>query len=139
MSDYTRKPTSHGSSTGAPGAPTGFQDTGSEYDPQTMGYNPATGAGYSKTSAGGPHQSYHQPALPSNSYERLGSQDDRIQHAPSTAQRVQAEDEEAKFSKKPNAGSRTAQAGGDLGRGIKDIAAGVHVCEAKRVWSVWPS
>ena len=123
-----RKPTVHGSSTGAPGAPTGLQDTRAEYDPQTTGYNSATGAGYTKTSAGGTHQSHHQPDSPSNSYDRLGSQDERIQHAPSTVQRGQAEDEEAKFQK--GSGSKTAAAGDDLGRGAKGIFAGIHVCGA---------
>ncbi|KAJ5180550.1 hypothetical protein N7492_003760 [Penicillium capsulatum] len=126
MSDYTRKPTSHGSSTGAPGAPIGIQDTRAEYDPQTTGYNSATGAGYSKSSAGGPHQSHHQPDSPSNSYDRLGSQDERIQHAPSTAQRAQAEDEEARVSRGSKSGARTGQTGSDLGRGIRGIASGIH-------------
>lgn len=129
MSDYTRKATSHGSSTGAPGAPTGLQDTRSEYDPQTMGYNSATGAGYSKASVEDPHQAHNQPPSPPSSYDRLGSQDERIQHAPSTVQRVQAEEEEAKLSKSSQKASRAAQTGNDLGRGIKDVAAGIHVCE----------
>ena len=41
----------HGSSTGAPGIPTGLQDQRAQYDPTTTGVNPATGAAYSKSTS----------------------------------------------------------------------------------------
>ncbi|KAJ5092044.1 hypothetical protein NUU61_006914 [Penicillium alfredii] len=135
MSNYP-KPTdttgvgiAHGSSTGAPGAPTGVQDTRAQYDPTSTGYNSATGAGYSTSSAGGPHHHHHEPASPSNSYDLTARQDDRIQHAPSTAQRAKMEDQaqgETKGDKVSGLGSRASQASEDVGRGAKGAAAGIH-------------
>lgn len=122
-SSTSRAGISHGSSTGAPGDPLGLRDTRSSYDPATTGYNPATGAGYSKSSAGGPHQHHHQPASPPNGYDQTAGQDDRIQHAPSTVQRAKMEDEIAGGSNQ----SRSARAGEDVGKGVKGVAASVHV------------
>lgn len=118
--------TAQGSSTGAPGAPTGVQDTRSQYDPLRTGYNPSTGAGYSTASAGGPHQHHHQPASPSNSYDQTAGQDDRIQHAPSTAQRVKMEEEQEGDSTSSVA-SLFARKGEDVGRSVKGTIAGIHV------------
>ncbi|KAJ5082173.1 hypothetical protein N7532_011216, partial [Penicillium argentinense] len=116
----------HGSSTGAPGIPTGLHATRAQYNPATAGYNPATGASYSKASAGGPHQSHHQPASPSNSYDAAG-QDDRIQHAPSTAQRVQMDEEEEKIAgQKSRTGSKSANMGENVGKKAQGVIAGVH-------------
>ncbi|EKV10799.1 hypothetical protein Pdw03_7917 [Penicillium digitatum] len=103
-----------GSSTGAPGFPTGLRDTRSEYD-ESKGYNSATGASYSRESAGGPTQTRQRPLSPSPSRS-----DDRIvgdaplPHTASTAQRAEIED------------SRAARAGEGLGNKVKGIAASVH-------------
>ncbi|KXG47279.1 uncharacterized protein PGRI_011490 [Penicillium griseofulvum] len=108
-----------GSSTGAPGRPTGLRDTRSEYD-ETKGYNPATGASYSKSSAGGPSQTRQQPLSPSPSRS-----DDRIvgdaplPYTASTAQRSEMQDQAA-------SGSRAARAGEGLGNKVKGAAASVH-------------
>ncbi|KAJ5456851.1 hypothetical protein N7530_012125 [Penicillium desertorum] len=94
-----------GSSTGAPGLPTGLRDTRSEYD-ASKGYNPATGASYSKSSAGGPTQTRQRSLSPSPSRS-----DDRmvkeapLPHTASTAQRAEMEDRSA-------SGSWAARAGG---------------------------
>ncbi|KAJ5577942.1 uncharacterized protein N7459_006906 [Penicillium hispanicum] len=114
---------SHGSSTGAPGDPLGSRDTRASYNPATEGYNPATGASYTKSSAGGPHQHHHQPASPPDSYDQTAGQDARIQHAPSTVQRARIEDEAATNSKD----SRSARAGEGAGKGVKGAAASIHV------------
>lgn len=105
-----------GSSTGAPGLPTGLHDTRSQYDAETKGYNPATGASYSRSSAGGPTQTRQRPLSPSPSRS-----DDRIvgdaplPHTASTAQRAEMED------------SRAARAGEGFGNKAKGVAASVHV------------
>ncbi|KAJ5413122.1 hypothetical protein N7465_005427 [Penicillium sp. CMV-2018d] len=104
-----------GSSTGAPGLPTGLHDTRSQYDAETKGYNPATGASYSRSSAGGPTQTRQRPLSPSPSRS-----DDRIvgdaplPHTASTAQRAEMED------------SRAARAGEGFGNKVKGVAASVH-------------
>ncbi|KAJ5817551.1 hypothetical protein N7447_007559 [Penicillium robsamsonii] len=106
-----------GSSTGAPGLPTGVRDTQSQYD-ETKGYNPATGSSYSRSSAGGPTQTRQRPLSPSPSRS-----DDRIigdaplPNTASTAQRAEAED---------HAGSMAAWAGEGLGNKVKGAAASVH-------------
>ncbi|KAJ5177708.1 uncharacterized protein N7500_000407 [Penicillium coprophilum] len=106
-----------GSSTGAQGLPTGLHDTRSEYD-GTKGYNPATGASYSKSSAGGPSQTHQRPLSPSPSRS-----DDRIvgdaplPYTASTAQRAQMDQAHE---------SKAAQAGEGLGNKVKGAAATVH-------------
>ncbi|KAJ6184756.1 hypothetical protein N7519_006057 [Penicillium mononematosum] len=108
-----------GSSTGAPGLPTGLRDTRSEYD-SSKGYNPATGASYSKSSAGGPTQTRQRPLSPSPSRS-----DDRtakeapLPHTASTAQRAEMDDRSA-------SGSWAARAGGGFGDKVKGAAASVH-------------
>ncbi|KAJ5952009.1 uncharacterized protein N7479_010422 [Penicillium vulpinum] len=108
-----------GSSTGAPGLPTGVHDTLSQYD-ETRGYNPATGASYSKSSAGGPSQTSQRPLSPSPSRS-----DDRLigeaplPHTASTAQRAETEDRSA-------SSSRAAQFGEGFGDKVKGAAASVH-------------
>lgn len=131
QADTTRTNVAQGSSTGAPGAPLSTQDTRSQYDPATTGYNSATGAGYSTSSAGGPHHHHHQPPSPPNDYDR-GGQDDRIQYAPSTAQRVQMEDEAktgstASGQKDATTGPWSARASEQAGRKAKGVMASVHV------------
>lgn len=91
-----------GSSTGAPGFPTDTADQRAQYDPQRSGYNPATGSGYQKDTAGG-----------------YGGQDERIKHAPSTVQRGKEEDQGAE--------SRAARTGENVGQKAKGVVAGVHV------------
>ncbi|KAJ5663937.1 hypothetical protein N7507_004668 [Penicillium longicatenatum] len=108
-----------GSSAGAPGIPTSMSDQRSQYDPATTGYNSATGAGY-KTAAGGSDQNYHRPPSPTGSFDAPAG-DSRIQHAPSTAERVKMEKEMEK-AQKGSHGSR----GEGLGKGIRGVAAGVH-------------
>ena len=102
----SRRGISHGSSTGSPGDPLGLRDTSSSYDPATSGYNSATGARYSKSS-------------PSNSYDQMAGQDDRIQYAPSTIQRAQVEDETNQ--------SRSERTSENVGKGARGVAASVHV------------
>ncbi|KAJ5269612.1 hypothetical protein N7505_005370 [Penicillium chrysogenum] len=84
-----------GSSTGAPGLPTGLRDTQSQYD-SSKGYNPATGASYSKSSAGGPTQTRQRPLSPSpsRSDDRM-VKEARLPHTASTAQRAEMEDRAA--------------------------------------------
>jgi len=135
--DTSSKGIAPGSSTGAPGDPFGLRDSRSQYDPSTTGYNSATGAGYSTASAGGPHHHHHQPASPSNSYDQAASQDSRIEHAPSTAQRVKME-EQAAQSKGSDSGAgadgkfgsgtqrRANAASEELGRGVIGTTAGIH-------------
>lgn len=109
-----------GSSTGAPGIPTGFRDTRSHYD-TSKGYNPATGASYSKSSAGGPTQTHQRPLSPSPSRS-----DDRIvgdaplPYTASTAQRAELQDQSAP-------GSKAGRMGEGVGQGVKGVAASVHV------------
>lgn len=109
-----------GSSTGAPGRPTGFQDTRSQYD-ASKGYNPATGASYSKSSGGGPTQTHQRPLSPSPSRS-----DDRIvgdaplPHTASTAQRTEMED-------RSGSGSKASRMGDGVGKGVMGVAASVHV------------
>lgn len=112
----------HGSSTGAPGIPTGVQDQRAQYDPNTTGVNPSTGAAYSKTRAG----SYSKPdrgPSPSNSYD-TGAGDARMQHPPSTSERVRMEQQQEKAVGDQSKGG---QAGQDLGRKAQGVMAGVHV------------
>lgn len=112
-----------GSSIGAPGVPTAMSDQRSQYDPATTGYNSATGAGY-KTAAGGSDQDYHRPPSPTGSFDAPAG-DSRINHAPSTAERVKMEKEMEKAQKQH--GSQTHSHGEGLGKGIRGVAAGVHV------------
>ncbi|KAJ6145529.1 hypothetical protein N7470_009424 [Penicillium chermesinum] len=103
---------SHGSSTGAPGIPTGLHDSRNDYNPATKGYNPATGANYSK-----PQESLQsQPTTSaSNSYD--GVKTDRVHHPPptGTAQRTQ-------FGESND--SRAAQVGGGVARGAGESLRG---------------
>ncbi|KAJ5599939.1 hypothetical protein N7450_001006 [Penicillium hetheringtonii] len=104
----------HGSSTGAPGIPTGVQDQRAQYDPNTTGVNPSTGAAYSKTRAG----SYSKPdrgPSPSNSYD-TGAGDARMQHPPSTSERVRMEQQQEKAVGDQSKGG---QAGQDLGQSLR--------------------
>lgn len=94
-----------GSSTGAPGFPTGTADPRAQYDRQKSGYNPATGSGYAKPAA-------------SDSYGTSG-QDARIEHAPSTVQRGKPGD--------PGPDSRAARTGENVGQKAREAVAGVHV------------
>lgn len=118
--DTTGAGIAHGSSTGAPGIPTGLQDRRAQYNPATTGVNPATGAAYTKSSTSKPDR-----ASPSNSYDAPAG-DDRIQHAPSTAQRVQMEKEQEKAASRR--GSKSTQIGQDAGQKVQGVMAGVHVC-----------
>lgn len=104
-----------GSSTGAPGFPTGLRDQRSQYD-SSKGFNPATGASYSKSSAGGPTQTRQRPLSPSpsRSDDRIVA-DEPLPHTASTAQRAEIQDQ---------AGSR---AGDGLRKGVETAAAKVHV------------
>lgn len=128
---------SHGSSTGAPGIPVPTQDTRSHYDPATTGYNPATGAAYSKPSAGQSHQETgNQPtttAAPTG-YDRTAGQDDRIGYAPSTVQRPEMEEAAASSKMDTASESRAARAGEDVGRQVKGVGATVHVSFAISDW-----
>ncbi|KAJ5553108.1 hypothetical protein N7494_002486 [Penicillium frequentans] len=121
MSSHT-KPMRSGSSIGAPGVPTAMSDQRSQYDPATTGYNSATGAGY-KTAAGGSDQDYYRPPSPTGSFDAPAG-DSRINHAPSTAERVKMEKEMEKAQKQH--GSQTHSHGEGLGKGIRGVAAGVH-------------
>ncbi|KAJ5166715.1 uncharacterized protein N7482_005496 [Penicillium canariense] len=113
-----------GSSTGAPGAPLHTQDPRSQYNPTTTGYNPATGAGYSKPSAGGLNE--NQPTVPTNSYDRMAGQDERIQHAPSTVQRAQMGEAAATSKTDMKTDSPANRVSHDLGRKAQEIGASVH-------------
>jgi hypothetical protein len=113
-----RRP-SYGSSTGAPGFPTGFQDTRTQYNPATSGYNPATGTGYQKPSATG--------SGPSNSY------DQGTQHAPST-QGTNMDNRATEDSKAP--GDKYAQKGEEVGRKAHGVMAGIHV-RSIRLYVSW--
>ncbi|KAJ5358809.1 uncharacterized protein N7496_011222 [Penicillium cataractarum] len=117
---------SQGSSTGAPGIPVPMQDTRSHYDPATTGYNPATGASYSKPSAGKPREETYNQNAPSNSYDRTAGQDDRIQYAPSTVQRAEMEEAAATSKMDRASESRATRASEDLGRKVKGVGASVH-------------
>lgn len=118
---------SQGSSTGAPGLPVSMQDTRSHYDPATTGYNPATGASYSKPSAGKSQEETYNPNAPSNSYDRMAGQDDRIQNAPSTVQRAGLEEAAATSKTDKASESRATSASENLGRKVKGVGASVHV------------
>lgn len=120
---------SQGSSTGAPGIPVPTQDTRSHYDPATTGYNPATGASYSKTkpATNQPNEGNYNPNAPSNSYDQMETQDDRIQHAPSTVQRAEMEEAAATSKTDTASQSRATRASEDLGRKVKGVGASVHV------------
>ncbi|KAJ5121393.1 uncharacterized protein N7515_009354 [Penicillium bovifimosum] len=108
------------SSTGAPGHPTGLQDTRSTYD-ASKGVNPATGAAYSKSSGGGPTQTHQRPLSPSpaRSDDRIIG-DAPLPHTASTAQRAEMQDRQA-------SGSKASQVGEGVGKGVMGAAASVHV------------
>jgi hypothetical protein len=120
---------SQGSSTGAPGIPVPMQDTRSHYDPATTGYNPATGASYSKTNpaTSQPHEETYNPNIPSNSYDQMATQDDRIQYAPSTVQRAEMEEAAATSKTDTASESRATRASEDFGRKVRGVGASVHV------------
>jgi len=101
---------SYGSSTGVPGFPTGSQDTRSQYNPATSGYNPSTGAGYEKPTTGG--------AYPSNSYNQ------NLQSTPGNAQSTNIGNQATLDSK---GSDRFAQKGEDVGRKAQGVMASVHV------------
>ncbi|KAJ5558307.1 hypothetical protein N7535_008520 [Penicillium sp. DV-2018c] len=107
------------SSTGAPGHPTGLQDTRSTYDP-SKGVNPATGAAYSKSSGGGPTQTHQRPLSPSpaRSDDRI-VEDAPLPYTASTAQRAEMQDHEA-------LGSKAGHAGEGVGKGVMGAAAWIH-------------
>lgn len=128
---------SQGSSTGAPGIPVATQDTRSHYDPTTTGYNPATGAAYSKALAGQSHQeTSYQPTTTATpvGYDRPDGQDDRIGYASSTVQRPEMEEAAATSKMDTASESRAVRAAEDVGRKVKEAGATVHVslviCEA---------
>ena len=99
---------SQASSTGAPGLPVPMQDTRSHYDPATAGYNPATGAAYSKPSAGQSHQ--------------------ETGYQPTATAEPTGYDRTAATSKLDTASeSRAARTGEDVGRTVKGMGATVHV------------
>ncbi|KAJ5250712.1 hypothetical protein N7489_001122 [Penicillium chrysogenum] len=112
-----------GSSTGAPGLPTGLRDTQSQYD-SSKGYNPATGASYSKSSAGGPTQTRQRPLSPSpsRSDDRM-VKEARLPHTASTAQRAEMEDRSASGSWAARAGAAASVHGaGESLRGALNTA-----------------
>ncbi|KAK9856652.1 hypothetical protein MYU51_000455 [Penicillium brevicompactum] len=113
--DHARGAVGGGSSTGAPGLPTGLRDQRSQYD-TTKGVNPSTGATYSKSSAGGPTQNHQRPLSPSpaRSDDRIVN-DEPLPHTASTAQRAEIQDR-----------SRGSRAGDGIGKGIVGAAASVH-------------
>ena len=113
----------HGSSTGAPGIPTGLQDQRAQYDPNTTGVNPATGAAYNKNHASA-FSKTDRGSSPSNSYD-TGAGDAPMQHPPSTTERVKMEEQQEKAA--GDRGNNPGQAGQDLGRKAQGILAGVHV------------
>ncbi|KAJ6120417.1 hypothetical protein N7523_004697 [Penicillium sp. IBT 18751x] len=108
-----RRP-SHGSSTGAPGFPTGSQDTRSQYDPVSTGVNPSTGAGYEKPPP--------IPSRPFNSYDQPGHVAPTQQA--STAQRTNLNDRTTAHP--DSTGDKYAQKGEDFGRKAQGVMAGVH-------------
>jgi hypothetical protein len=110
-----------------------MQDTRSHYDPATTGYNPATGASYSKSkpATSQPHEGTYNPNAPSNSYDQMATQDDRIQYAPSTVQRAETEEAAATSKTDTASESRATRASGDIGRKVKGIGASVHVSFVK--------
>lgn len=112
--DRSRPSVASGSSTGAPGLPTGTADQRAQYHPEQSGYNPATGSGYTKPAA-------------SATYDSSG-QDARIQHAPSTVQRGKPEDQGAE--------SRAARTGEDVGQKARGVVAGVHVSVGRVLFRV---
>lgn len=113
--------TSHGSSTGAAGVPTGLHDTRNEYNPSTSGFNSATGAGYEKP------QETQAHTAPSNSYDNNdGVRTNKVHHPPPISQRAQG-DVTGNTAGTTATGSRSAQAGESLGKGVKGFAAGLHV------------
>lgn len=127
--DTTGAGLAHGSSTGAPGIPTGLQDQRAQYDPATTGVNPATGASYTKSNRGASSKSFD-----------VAPGDDHLQHTPSTAQRVEMEKQQEKAAHERGqsstatsstgaAGSKQmGQMGQDLGKKAQGVFAGVHVC-----------
>lgn len=130
MTSESRKPMRSGSSTGAPGVPSISRDQRNQYDPATTGYNPATGAGYKTSPASSSQtqeketeqeQEHYRPITPTKGYDAPAG-DDRINHAPSTADRVKMEQEFEKAQK-----SRSNRTSEHLGEGINGIAARIHV------------
>ncbi|KAJ5729262.1 uncharacterized protein N7483_003770 [Penicillium malachiteum] len=119
MSD-THKPMRSGSSTGAPGVPTFLQDQRNQYDPATTRFNSSTGAGY-KTGGSKSQEPSHRPITPTKGFDAPAG-DDRINHAPSTAERVQMEKEMEKSQK----AFRSNRASEDIGKGINGVAAKIH-------------
>ncbi|EPS25852.1 hypothetical protein POX_c04231 [Penicillium oxalicum] len=126
----TRVGGSHGSSTGAPGIPVPTQDPRSHYDPTTTGYNPATGAAYSKPTS---HQNDNANELywshqQSHNEDRSTGQDDRSWHTPNTVQRADIE-EATTTSQTDTASKSTASSGltGALGRKTRGVGASVLV------------
>ena len=101
---------SSGSSTGAAGSFPGLRDSGSQYDPHTMGYNPATGSGYSTAGAGGVGAGYQD------------TQDSRAEHATSTTNK-----NPASGTFESTEGSSAGRKGEELGHGVRGVAAGIHV------------
>ncbi|KAJ5291851.1 hypothetical protein N7478_001102 [Penicillium angulare] len=131
MTSETRKSIRSGSSTGAPGVPSISRDQRNQYDPATTGYNSATGAGYKIPSASSSHphkkgtehgqeQEHYRPITPTKGYDAPAG-DDRISHAPSTADRVKMEREFEKAQK-----SRSHKMSEHLGGGINGVAARIH-------------
>lgn len=118
--DTTGAGLAQGSSTGAPGMPTGLQDQHAQYDPATNGVNPATGASYTNSDKGASTKSFD-----------VAAGDDRIQHAPSTAQQVQMEKQQEKAARDRGSGGtqmgQMGQMGEDVGRKAQGVMAGVHV------------
>lgn len=105
--DTTGAGLAHGSSTGAPGA-LGVQDTTrSQYDPTGTGYNPSTGSGYNRSSAG------------------FSGQDYRADYAPSTVNK----ESEGSTASKGSSGSMSSK-GDKIGKGLQSTIAGIHVSYA---------
>lgn len=99
----------HGSSTGAAGSAPGLRDSHSHYDPQTTGYNPATGSGYSTSRAGGVDTGYQD------------TQDHRAEHATSTTNK---HPESGTFGSTESSAGRKGE---EVGEGVRGVAAGIHV------------
>ncbi|KAF3398056.1 hypothetical protein F1880_005775 [Penicillium rolfsii] len=119
---------SQGSSTGAPGIPVSMQDTRSHYDPATTGYNPATGASYSKEkpALSQPHEGTYNPNIPSNRNDQMATQDDRIHYAPNTVQRAETDEAAATSKTNTSSSSRATTATENLGRKVRGVGASVH-------------
>lgn len=110
-----------GSSTGAQGIPTGLHDTRSDYD-ESKGYNSATGASYSRASAGGPTQTHQRPLSPSPRSDDRIVGDAPLPYTASTAQRAEMGDRSAHGTH----GSH-GRSGEKFGERVKEAFASVHV------------